>query len=63
MAVEIKIQFNGKFLIIPINPEELNLSRSANNANIDIIGIGPVSRKGPPSLYKLSIESFFLEKK
>lgn len=59
MAVEIKIQFNGKQLTIPINPEELNLSRSAENEDIDIIGIGPVSRKGPPGLYKLSIESFF----
>ena len=59
MAVEIKIQFNGKSLTIPINPEELNLSRSANNEDIDIIGIGPVTRKGPPSLYNLTIESFF----
>lgn len=59
MAVEIKIQFNGKQLTIPINPEGLDLSRSAENEDIDIIGIGPVSRKGAPGLYKLTIDSFF----
>ena len=59
MAVAIKIQFNGKSLTIPINPEELSLSRSADNEDIDIIGIGPVTRKGHPGLYKLSIDSFF----
>ena len=59
MAVDIKIQFNGKSLTIPINPEELNMIRSADNEDIDIIGIGPVSRKGAPGLYKIVIESFF----
>ena len=59
MAVEIKIQFNGKVLTIPINPEELNLTRGADNEDIDIVGIGKVSRKGDPGLYNLSISSFF----
>lgn len=59
MAVQIKIEFNKKVLTIPINPEELNLSRSAENEDIDIIGLGSITRKGHPGLYKLSIESFF----
>lgn len=59
MAVEIKIQFNGKVLTFPINPEELNLSRSADNENINVLGIGPATRKGMPGLYELEIESFF----
>ena len=29
------------------------------NEDINIIGLGPATRKGPPGLYTLSIESFF----
>lgn len=59
MAVTLKIQFNGKYLTIPINPEELNLSRSADNDDIEIIGLGKATRKGEPGLYSLTISSFF----
>lgn len=59
MAVAMQIQFNGKQLTLPINPEELDLSRSADNDEINIIGIGPAVRKGAPGLYELTIESFF----
>lgn len=58
-TIKLMIQFNGKNLTIPINPEELDISRSADNDDIDIIGLGKATRKGEPSLYKLSIESFF----
>ena len=59
MAVKIMIQFNGKNLTIPINPEELSISRSASNDDIDIIGLGKATRKGEPGLKSFSIESFF----
>lgn len=59
MAVAIQIQFNGKQLTLPINPEELNLSRTADNDEINIIGIGPAVRKASPGLYEVTIESFF----
>lgn len=59
MTVQIKIQFNNKYLTIPINPEELNIQRSADNDDLDIVGLGKVTRKGVPSLMSCSIESFF----
>lgn len=59
MSVEIKIQFNNKYLIIPINPESISRSRSASNDDIDIIGIGAATRKGSPGLESFTIESFF----
>lgn len=59
MSVSIMIQFNGKNLTIPINPEQISPTRSAENTTIDIIGIGKSTRKGEPSLKKISIESFF----
>lgn len=59
MAIEIRIQFNGKYLTIPINPEELKITRSAENEDINIIGLGHATRKGQPSLMKMSIDSFF----
>lgn len=57
--IKISIQFNGKSLTIPVNPEELSITRTAENDDIDIVGIGPASRKGPPGLYTITIESFF----
>ena len=59
MAIQIKIQFNNKILTIPINPEELKIESDAENTDLDIIGIGKVTRKGERSLRKCTIESFF----
>jgi len=59
MAVKIMIQFDGKNLTIPINPENLKINQSANNTNIDIVGLGQATRKGEPGLETLTIESFF----
>lgn len=53
------IQFNGKQLTIPVNPEELEIQRTADNTDIDIIGLGKTTRKGEPNLRELTIESFF----
>lgn len=59
MSIKIMIQFNGKNLTIPINPEELSISRAADNDNIDIIGLGKATTKGEPGLSSLTIKSFF----
>lgn len=57
--IKLMIQFNGKQLTIPINPEELEIKRTADNTDIDIIGLGKTTRKGEPGLRQLSIKSFF----
>ena len=59
MSVKIFIQFNGKALILPVNPENITPSRSANNDDIDIIGLGKATRKGEPGVTGFTIESFF----
>lgn len=59
MSIKIMFQFNGKNLTVPINPEELKISRSADNTDIDIIGLGKATRKGEPGLESFTIESFF----
>lgn len=59
MAIQIMIQFNGKSLTIPINPEELEISSSSENEDINIVGLGPATRKGAAGLRTVSIESFF----
>ena len=53
------IQFNGKNLTLPINPESIKKEQSASNTEIDIIGLGKTVRKGDPGLISLSISSFF----
>ena len=59
MSVEIMLQFDGKSLTIPINPEEIEISCESDNEDIDIIGLGSATRKGAPGLKKATIESFF----
>lgn len=59
MSVKLMIQFNGKNLTIPINPEAINIARSAENEDINIIGLGKATRKGEPGLANFTIESFF----
>lgn len=59
MSVNMIIQFNGKFLTLPINPEKISPARSASNDNIDIIGLGKATRKGEPGLLGFTLESFF----
>ena len=59
MSVKIMFQFNGKNLTVPINPEELEIARSADNTDIDIIGLGKATRKGEPGLESFTIDSFF----
>ena len=48
--VKILIQFNGRELTIPINPEAITFSKSASNEDIDIIGLGKATRKGDPRI-------------
>ena len=60
--VKILIQFNGKELTIPINPESITFSKSASNEDIEIIGLGKATRKGDPGLTSLTIKSFFPSK-
>lgn len=59
MLVEMRLQFNGKFLTLPINPKEIKRKRNASNTDIEIIGLGKTTRKGDPSLETFNIESFF----
>lgn len=58
-SVKVMIQFNGKNLTIPINPEQLSISNTADNEDISIIGLGKATRKGDPGLEEFTIDSFF----
>lgn len=60
--VRILIQFNGRQITIPVNPEKLSIARTASNSNIDILGIGKATRKGEPGLPTTKISSFFPSK-
>ena len=59
MSVQIMIQFDGRELTIPINPAEIEITSESDNEDIDIIGLGPATRKGAAGLKKATIESFF----
>lgn len=58
-TVKLMIQFNKQQLTIPINPEEMTITRAAENEDINLVGIGNATRKGDVGLYKITIESFF----
>lgn len=58
-SVKMIIQFDGKQLTLPINPESIEPTSEGNNEDIQIIGLGRTVRKGEPGLKSFSIESFF----
>lgn len=57
--VKMMIQFDGKQLTLPINPESIEQTSEGNNTDIQIVGLGRTVRKGEPGLTTFSIESFF----
>ena len=57
--VNIKIEFDNTILTIPVNPETITSSRSADNEKVKIVGLGNIIVKKDTSLTDLSIESFF----
>lgn len=57
--VNLRIEFDNRTLTLPVNPENLEPSRSADNEEVNIIGLGNIVVKKEIGLTKLSIESFF----
>lgn len=57
--VKIKIQFDKKILTLPVNPENLNPEQSAENEEVNVVGLGNITVKGDVGLRKVTIESFF----
>lgn len=57
--IYLNIKFNNTEEALPVNPEKLQITRSATNTNIDIVGLGPATRKGYPGLISMKISSFF----
>lgn len=57
--IYMNIKFNNEEVALPINPEKLSINRTATNDNINIIGLGPATRKGHPGLITMKISSFF----
>lgn len=58
-TIKILIQFNGKEIQIPINPEDIQITEKASNPDIEVLGIGKATRKGDPGLITTRIKSFF----
>lgn len=57
--VNVKIEFNNQSLTIPVNPENLQIARNADNEKVKIVGLGNIVIKKDESLSSVSIESFF----
>lgn len=58
-TVTINIKFNDEVYTLEVNPENLAIKRSAQNNDIQILGLGPATRKGHPGLISMEIKSFF----
>lgn len=61
-SIELRLEFAGKIMVFPVNPEEIMISKSADNQDIHIIGQGKATRWAYPGLVTVNIESFFPEK-
>lgn len=61
--MEIFFEYSGKTISLPINPEELEISRDGNNESVDVVGVGEVNIIKSKKLIPISINSFFPENK
>lgn len=52
-------KYNERIVQIPVNPESLTITGSANNKTTNIVNLGQINDLGFPELKELKIESFF----
>ena len=57
--MDIVFQYEEKRLVLPVNPESLQMSASSSAQKVNIIGIGQVSIPQQADLKTISIKSFF----
>lgn len=55
---KIYIEFGGGRMLLPVNPEEIEISYPTDNKDYDVIGIGQVVVQRKPSLKEVSWEGF-----
>ena len=63
MSVKLFIQYNGKQLTLPINPEEIEVTRGNDNEEIDIVGLGKTVRTAPPRISNINNRKLFSSRK
>ena len=56
---KIYIEFGGGRMVIPVNPEEIEIKYPTDNKDYDVIGVGQVVVQRKPSLKEISWEGFF----
>lgn len=59
MDIGIFIEYNGRVVQIPVNPEKFDVSTSGNNATVEIITLGEIVIPKKKKLSGISWESFF----
>lgn len=52
-------KYNERIVQLPVNPEDLTITGSANNKTTNIVNLGQINDIGFPDLEELSISSFF----
>ena len=58
-TVTISLEYKGSRMVIPLNPENLKLSRASPGYKSEVIGIGEVSLPTEPKLAVMDVVSFF----
>ena len=59
MDIGIFIEYNGRVVQIPVNPETFNVSTAGNNETTEIISLGEIVIPRKKSLSEISWDSFF----
>lgn len=57
--IEIKFEYKENKITLPINPENIEISKDNNNSTLDIVSLGEIVVQGSPNLAKFSISSVF----
>lgn len=58
-GMSIYLQFGGKRLKVPVNPDEIEIESPSNNEEFEVLGVGKIVVPKKPGLKTISWESFF----
>lgn len=57
--VTIRLEYRDGSMVIPINPENIKVSRASASISAEVIGLGEIAVPQSPGLAEIDIESFF----
>lgn len=58
MSVKLSLDYGGSTVVLPVNPEKIEVSRKVNHNKVEVVGMGEIIEAGMANLDTIKFESF-----